>query len=252
MNTPPLAAVAAKAKLDPATLEQAFEALKTYERGSGRAALLPLDTAVAAVQNDPPARQTLEQQFLAALKACSSELAREFICSKLAWIGSTNSVATLAALLPDPQLSCAACSALQAIPDNHAAKALRDSLPKLNSLPKVGVINSLGARRDADSVRVLVRLLKENDTAVASAATAALGRIGSVKAAKALRAFQPKAPPTLQLQLADAALACAEQLLNQGRKTEAQALYQMLAAPTQPAHVQSAASRGLHACSAKG
>jgi hypothetical protein len=82
------------------------------------------------------------------------------------------------------------------------------------------------------------------------AAAAALGNIGSVAAGQALRQFYPKAPAPLRHKAADAALNCAQHLLEAGQRAEAQALYRMLAEPTQPAHIQEAAQRGLRTCAA--
>ena len=52
----------------------------------------------------------------------------------------------------------------------------------------VGVINSIGVRRDAEAVESLAARLKDRDAEVASAAAVALGRIGNAAAATALEA----------------------------------------------------------------
>ncbi|MGA2867147.1 MAG: HEAT repeat domain-containing protein [Verrucomicrobiota bacterium] len=235
----------------PGALAQALEALKAYDRGSGRAALLPIDQAAAAASlNDAPSRQQLEQQLVAILRAGGSVVAREYICAKLGLIGSEQSVPALSQLLAEAQLGTAARNALEALPCPQATQALRKALGRLHGLPKAGAINSLGNRREAASAGALKELLKDADPEVAGAAVAALGRIGSVAAGRALRHFYPKAPAALQHKTADAALNCAEHLLEAGQRAEAQALYRMLAEPTQPAHIQEAAQRGLRTCAA--
>jgi HEAT repeat protein len=232
---------------------QALEALKTYDRGSGRAALLPLDQAVAAASmNASPARQQLEQQLAAILQAGGSAVAREYLCSKLALIGSARSAAALGALLDDALLATAARNALEALPTTAAAQALRERLPHLQSLEKVGAVNSLGRLGDAASTGPLTELLKNAEGEVAVAAAAALGGIGSVQAGEALRDFYAKAPESLRLGTADALLNCAERLLGANQRGEAQALYQALARATPPAPVHDAAQRGLRACAGKG
>jgi HEAT repeat protein len=237
----------------PAALAQALEALKTYDRGSGRAALLPLDAAVAAASRNPsPARQQLERQLAATLQAGGSAVAREYLCSKLALIGSAPSAAALAALLDDPLLATAARNALEALPPAAAAHALRQRLPHLRSLAKVGAVNSLGHLGDAASAGLLTGLLKDAEEEVAAAAAAALGGIGSVQAGEALRDFYPKAPEALRLGTADALLYCAERLLAANQRAQAQALYQVLARATPAAHLRDAAQRGLRACAGKG
>ncbi len=226
-------------------LKPALEALKTYDRGSGRAALLPLDDAVKVSLADKSARTTLEQQLVIALNAGGPAVAREFLCSKLALIGTDLCVPALAALLSDPQLATAARNALEAIPSHRATTALLDHLPKLGGPQKIGVIHSLGARRDGSGVRSLVALLRESDPDTVAAAAAALGDIASTKAAKALCAFLPQAPQALQPKVADAILTCAERLLAAGHKSNARTLYQALLVLPQPAHLRDAAARGL-------
>lgn len=234
-----------------AALDAAFEALKTYDQGSSRGALLPIDEAVMTSLDDKEARKELEQQLVTALKPGGSVVAREYICAKLAWIGSEFSLPALAAQLNRPEVATAARNALEAIPGRQATKALRDTLPWVEGLQKVGVINSLGARRDADSVRALTALLKNEDARIVGAAAAALGNIANGQAAKALRDFQPKALEALRQKVADAMLTCAERLLAAGKRADAQTLYRMLATTALPNHVQHAAARGLVLASEK-
>ena len=251
-SIPAPAVKSADAAPAPGALAQALDALKAYDRGSGRAALLPLDGAVAAASmNASPARQQLEQQLAVILQAGGSAVAREYLCSKLALIGSARSAAALGALLDDPLLATAARNALQALAPTAAAQALRERLPHLQSLAKVGALNSLGHLGDAASTGPLTELLKDGEGEVAAAA-AALGGIGSAQAGEALRDFYPKAPEALRLGTADALLNCAERLLEANQRAEAQALYQAVARATRAAHIQDAAQRGLRACAGKG
>jgi HEAT repeat protein len=232
-------------KSETTALSTAFDALKSYDQGSSRGALLPIDEAVAASLDDTGARSELERQLAAALKKGGSVVAREYICSKLALIGTEFCVPALATLLATPEFATAARNALEAIPGRQATKVLRDSLSKVKGLQKIGVINSLGARRDADSVRALSALLNAADPAIVAAAAAALGGIGTNQAGKALREFLLKAPEGLRVKVADAVLACAEQLLTADKRAVAKGLYQLLTAGTRPKHIQQAAVRGL-------
>lgn len=241
----------AQLKPETSALSAAFDALKSYDQGSSRGALVPIDEAVLAALDDKAAQNELERKLVTALKSGGSAVAREYICSKLALIGSEFSVPTLAALLNTPEVATAARNALEAIPGRRATKALRDSLSKVEGLQKVGVINSLGAQRDADSVRALTAMLQQADTRIAAAATAALGDIASSTAARALRDFQPEAPQALRQRVADAILTCAERLLAAGKRSDAQGLYQLLATTTQPKYIQHAAARGLKMASGK-
>ena len=232
-------------KLDTNALNAAFEALKTYGPGSSRAALLPMDEAIVACLDDNSARKGLERRLVTALNSGGSDVAREYICSKLILIGTARCVSALAARLNIPELATAARNALEAIPDRQASEAVRDSLPKVEGLQKLGVINSLGARRDAQSIRALTTLLGNADAAIAGAAAGALGDIATAKAGKALCKFLPNAPEAIREKAADACLNCAERLMATGRRADARALYRLIATATQPNHVQQAATRGL-------
>ncbi len=228
----------------PEAYDQAFEALKAYDRGSARATLAAIDAAALIAMKDATARQGVEARLAAALATAASPAAKEYVCAKLALIGSSSSVPALTGLLAAPATSHAARNALQAMQCLDADKALRESLPNLSGLQKAGVITSLGMRRDAASVKALARLLKDPDARVAAATAGALGEIGTAKAAAALAAFEAKAPATVRAVLDDACLVCAERLLAAGSAREARRLYQMLAKPSQPKHIRKAAQLG--------
>ncbi len=237
--------------VDPAALDKAFEALKTYDWGKDRSALQALDNAVAAAHGDAAARKALETRLAAVLKTDASRAAKDVVCRQLSLVGSAEAVPALAGLLPNAELSQMARYALERIPDAAATAALRDALPKTEGVQKVGVINSLGVRRDAESAASLTALLENQDQQVAAAAAAALGAIASPEAAKALDEFQKKSPDKLKLAVADARLCCAEHMLAAGKKLEAMAIYKSLSGEDQPKHVRLAAVRGLLAVTGK-
>jgi HEAT repeat protein len=131
------------------------------------------------------------------------------------------------------------------LPYPEATQALCGSVSTLDGVAKVGVIHALGIRRVTQSVPVLVPLLSDSNLQIAQAAAFALGRIGSVESAQALTQFLSKATATLRATLADACLACAEQLVLKSHTKEAQSLYRALL-DSQPATlIQQAAERGL-------
>jgi len=232
-------------------VDKAFETLKTYDWGQDRAALGAVDAAVAASHDDEAAQKDLAARLAAVLGTDVSGAAKDFVCRALSLVGSADSVPALAPLLTDEKLSHMARYALERIPDAAAVAALREAVAKTSGRAKVGVINSLGVRRDAESVSTLVGLLEDSDAEIAGAAAAALGAVGSAEAAKALGAFQTKAPESLRLAAADAYLTCAERLLADGKKAEALAIYKALSTPEQAKHVRLAAMRGLLAATGK-
>jgi HEAT repeat protein len=226
-------------------LAEAFAALPTYDAGASRAVLMPIDDAVRAGLKEAGARIELEQKLTAALVSAMSPVAKEYICRKLALIGSARSVSALAPLLGDSRLGDAARSALEAIPAPAAATALRRRLKSLAGPQRIGAINSLGARRDVPSLAALAALLNSSDNLVAEAAVSALGKIGTMRAADILLDYRPKAPPPIRLAVADACLGCADRLSAAAQPTKAAALYEALADAQQPNHIRLAAKQGL-------
>ncbi len=228
-------------------LDQAFDALKTYDWGTDRKALNPIDEAVVATQDDPAARKELEARLAAVLKTDVSRDAKDFVCRKLMIVGTAESVPALAALLPEKEHSHMARYALERIPAAEAAQAMRDALPKLGGELKIGVIGSLGVRGDVASVPLLAALLGDADAAVARSAALALGAIRDPAAAKVLLAAKTQSAEAANA-ATDAALACAEGLLATGKAVQALAVYKRFAGEDQPKHVRLAATRGMLAC----
>jgi HEAT repeat protein len=240
-----------KQKVDSAAVEKAFEALKTFDWGADRNALKPIDEAVIATHGDAAARKGLETKLAAVLKTGVSRAAKDFVCRELTIIGTAECVPTVAALLPDKDLSHMARYALERIPAPEAAQAMREALPKVSGPLKAGVIGSLGVRRDAGSVEAIAAALADSDAVVAAAAACALGNIGTPEAAKALTDYAKKAPEATKVAAADGCLACAERLLADGKKGEALAIYKALAGSEQPKQVRTAATRGLLSAAGK-
>ena len=225
-------------------LEQAFEALKTYDWGMDRHLLDPIEEAAVSTRNDPAARKDLESRLLAVLQSNAPRDARDYVCRQLRTIGTAASVPALEALLADPDLSHMARYALERIPASQAGQALERQLRKLDGLLKIGVISSLGAR--GEGVSLLRPLLQDSDEAIARAAAIALGRIASLDASKALGSAKPR--PALAAVFADASMSCAEKLLAAGQAKEAKATYQRLLKNNPPELIRLAAERGLKAC----
>jgi HEAT repeats len=228
------------------TLDGAFEALKRYKLGDDPVVLAPIDQAVREVHGNPAARVALEQRLAAHLGASSSPATRAFVCRELAIIGSATSVPALAPLLVDDEMSYLARFALERIPGPEADKALRDAIGKAKGKTKVGIIHSVGVRRDARSLPLLVQILTDEPESAAAAAKA-LGEIGTSESAKALEAARGKGTGELRLAVADASLICAERLIASGDRGRAVKLLEALTDSSQPPHVRRAANRALSA-----
>jgi len=231
-------------------LDQAFDALKTYDWGTDPNVLRPIDNAIVATQADAAARKELEKRLAAVLGTAVSRDAKDSVCRRLMIVGTAESVPALAALLPEKDHSHMARFALERIPAPEAAAALRDALPKVSPELKIGVIASLGSRKDAASVEALGALLTGADAAVAAAAASALGDIRTAEAGQVLAAAKPESAGT-KLAVTNASLACAEGLLAHGKKAEALAIYKGVASQELPKHMKLAATRGMLACAGK-
>ena len=231
-------------------LDTAFEALKKFDWGSDLAALNPIEDAAIAAHEKPEVGKDLESRLVAALQSELSLDAQEYVCRKLAMVGTAAAVPSLAVLLVKQEISHMARFAVERIPAPEAGQVLRDALPKVSGAVKIGVISSLGARRDAAAVAALGSLLKDSDPAIARAAALALGTIGNVESAAALQLAQ-QASSGNPLTLIDALLSCAEALLASNKPAEASAIYKSFEQVGQPRLVRLAAARGLLACASK-
>jgi HEAT repeat protein len=225
-------------------LEQAFDALKTYDYGVDRKVLDPIDEAVVKTRNDPAARKDLESRLLAVLQSNTPRDAKDYVCRQLRTMGTAACVPALEQLLANAELSHMARYALERIPEPKAGQALERQLRKLSGNLKIGVISSLGTRGQAAGL--LRPLLKDPDDGVARAAAVALGRIGSVEADKALASAKPR--PALVPVFADASMSCAEKLLAAGHAKQAKAAYERLLKNKPSELVRQAAERGFKAC----
>lgn len=166
-----------------------------------------------------------EKELIAVLRSDAPPGEKAIACKKLAIDGSSESVGDLAKLLSDPQLASWSRIALEAIPGSAADEALRKASESLEGNLLVGVLNSIGVRRDAGSVDMLTKRLEDKDEEVASAAAVALGKIGNAAAVKALRPALTSGPAKVRSAAAEGCVLCAERLLAEGKSADAVALY---------------------------
>jgi len=207
-------------------------------------ALLLACSSAAFAKTVPPQAQDHVKQLVAILKSDASQKEKADACRELGRLGSREAVAPLAALLPHEQLSHMARYALEPIADPSVDKALRDAAGKVQGRLLVGVIGSIGVRRDAKAVRLLANLLRASDQEVAQAAAKSLGSIGNAPAARALLDALPNAAAVSQFAFCEGLLRCAEAQAAHGSRKRAIAIYDRLRAPQTPHQVRTAALRG--------
>ncbi len=108
--------------------------------------------------------------------AASSKFAKAKACQRLAVVGDKSAVPALATLLADPKLAHYARLGLEPIPDPAVDAVLREALGKLEGDLLIGVINSIGRRKDPKALDALATIIHGGDDNAAAAARAALGR----------------------------------------------------------------------------
>jgi len=165
------------------------------------------------------------QELIAVLEADASTRDKARACQQLAAIGSEEAVPALAELLSDPKLNSYARDGLEAIAAPSAGDALLKAMERLRGVLQIGVINSIGVRRDPQAVDALTALARTGDTDTAIAALAALGRIATAKASVLLLQVLDTATPELRAVAASACLTCADRQLAEERGKGALRLY---------------------------
>ena len=191
------------------------------------------------------ARADTEQDLIASLQSAASVPEKCAACQKLRVVGTAKAVPALAALLSEERTGHAARYALEGMPAPEAGAALREALGKNAGLTKAGLIDSLGCRRDPESLPLLVPLLSDADPTIAAATAAALGKMGGKVAIAGLTGVRDQAPPTVQAAVLEGLLQCAERLFSDGNSAGAAAIYHDLFVTKFPVQIRTAAWRGL-------
>ena len=232
-------------------MDEVFAKIKTYDWGQSRAALTEVSDLVRKSHSSPEEQSKAEKNLVELLKSDATYACKQFVCRELSIIGTTQSVPALGSLLTDEKTSDMARYALERIPGLAVDEALRNALTKTSGKTKVGIINSLGQRRDSKAVSAIGGLVGDSDQMIAAAAISALGQIADAQATKVLAGAKGKTTGKLRLLLLDAYLRCADRLVAEGKKADALAIYEELMKEPKPIGI--AALQGkLNAEKAKG
>ena len=148
-------------------------------------------------------------------------------------------------MLSDEKSYDIAFYALQRIPDSAVEIALRDALPKAERKVKIGIINSLGERRDVNAVGQLGQLVYDADPQIALSVATALGKIADNGAMESLKKARFKTTGELRARVLDAYLRCADNLLDLGNAVQAASVYRDLYDNEDLTHIRAAALCGL-------
>ncbi|MHC4654030.1 MAG: ThuA domain-containing protein [Planctomycetota bacterium] len=231
-------------------MDELLEKIKKYDYGQSRAALTELSDKIRDAYGKRAELRRIEKSLVGLLQSDATPAAKQFTCRKLSIIGTSACVPALTAMLTkkpaskqEPHPADMARYALERISGAAVDAALREALLKTSGTAKVGIINSLGQRRDRKAVKALAKLVYDSDALTADAAAAALGKIASPGATKALAKARTKTKGKLRLVVLDSYLKCADRLAARGKKSEASAIYKQLSG--EPAPIGAAALRGM-------
>ncbi|MGC8668501.1 MAG: HEAT repeat domain-containing protein [Chthonomonadales bacterium] len=220
--------------------EDPFQALKHYDFQDRRPFVVLYKMAQEAHSNRPLAVR-LESGLIGVLKDPGATYAGKREACRFLWmVGTARSVPVLARMLADPKLADMARYGLERNPDPSAGAALRSALSHATGTMRVGLINSLGDRRDTASTPMLARLCHDRDGRVAEAAIAALGKIATPAAYAALNHL-----PQDNLVVGQARLSCLRAMIASGRRRQAIGGLMRLTAAGQPWVVRLAAAEEL-------
>ena len=176
-----------------------------------------------------------EASALAVLKSADAELhAKAMACDELGRVGTAKAVPALAALLADEKLSDYARDGLERIADPAAGKALVDGLKDAKGNQRIGLIITLGDRREASAVPALSKIANKNNKASAAALTS-LAQIANEDAGKAILTVLAKGSNEAKKSAAHAALLAAQRMEGAGQKDAAKKLRDAAAAAGVPA-----------------
>ena len=231
-------------ELTMAQVGETLSAVESYDYGQSREALVKFSALVRAASNQNKLLPEIEQAMLGLLKSDAPFAAKQFICKELSLIGTSASIKTLSGLLKEEKTADIALYALERIPGEEVNKALRKAAGKTKGRIKVGILNTLGQRRDEEALKLFKKSINDKNPMVAEAAIAASGKLASMQAADMLTKQLEMAEANQKIHILDALLNTADQLRTDDTQL-ANSLYQGLYEDKQPITVRIAALRGL-------
>ena len=217
-------------------------------RGAGGGGRGPVRPTVPPEFEALPIWKLDQAKLIAMVKDPDSTVFQKGIaCKRLAFIGGREAIAPMAALLSHPQLGAYARFGMEPNPDPSVDDAFRAALTRLKGRQLMGVIHSIGFRKDAKALDAVGKLINNSDPEIAQAACSTVGLIGGLSAAKLLQPVLANPKHQAFGVAARASLTCAEGLMaNAATRARAMELYTTLSAGTMPPPVILAALRNLN------
>jgi HEAT repeat protein len=219
-------------------LDEAFARLAKWNFDEPREPEFAVSELVAKAKGSPAALREIETRLIKLVTSDATLAAKDFACRLLHGMGTEAAAPALAGLLADSRTAEIARYALEGIPGPAAGRVLREALGKTSGRARIGVITSLGRRRDAAAVELLRPLAADPAPATAEAALVALAEIADPAALRILAESRSPAAAVASLKAADL-------LAGRGEAASAAAIYRRLYTAGQPGVIRAGALRGL-------
>jgi HEAT repeat protein len=153
----------------------------------------PCEQAEVLLQETPINEyDQVEEKLIAVVGSKDATQAGKAIaCRFLQQVGTERCIPAVSDLLYDEILSDYARLVLERLKCEEADKAMREALEKAPDKVKIGILGSLGERRDEKAVKSACKLVRSSNSALAKAAIQAIGKIGGKEAAECLLSTKP-------------------------------------------------------------
>jgi len=162
-------------------IEPLGKPLASTDRAVSMAARIALEKIVGPVTRSgaETERRAASEALLKLVEPTHPVAVRNYALELLGVAGGDEAVPTLAGLLGDAEVGEMARWALERIPGNAACEALTDAIEKTRLVCfRAALIKTVGVKKYAGAVPVLIKQAKDGNVAVRMEAVDALGRIG--------------------------------------------------------------------------
>ncbi len=218
--------------------------ISEYDYGDSRDPLSVLRILIKSSLDSQGSMRVIEKEMISFLESDATFAGKQFVCEQLSIIGTKESIPVLKTLLSEDKTANIALYTLQRIPDFAAERALRELLSDAPRNIKIGIINTLGERKDNNAVNDLEKLVYDADQQTAESAVTALGKIADENAARVLLEASSKTDGELRNIVLDAYLLCADSFFDKGNASRAANIYQELYNNENTIRIRAAALRG--------
>ena len=134
----------------------------------------------------------IEQKLIAvAASKDATQAGRAVACRFLQQVGTEKCIPAVSGLLRDEILSDYARLVLERLKSEEADRAMRDALETASDKVKIGILATLGERRDDKAIEPAVKLAHSSNPALAKAAIQVIGKLGGEEAAVFLSSMKP-------------------------------------------------------------